>query len=75
MTKDYVKLQLSANLVALASVVLTLFFYGSLGVVVTSLVSFLYLAFLYAINYFASKEIPSKTDVASTLAVLVLIAV
>lgn len=42
--------------------------------VVTSLVSFLYLAFLYVINYFAVKEIPSKTDVLSTLTVLILIA-
>lgn len=54
---------------------LALFFYGTLGVVVTSLVSFLYLAFLYVINYFAIKEIPSKKDVLSTVAVLILIAV
>lgn len=53
---------------------LALFFYGSLGVVVTSLVSFLYLAFLYAINYFVTKEIPTKFDVASTFVVLALIA-
>ena len=75
MTPEYVKLQLSANVVALAATVLVLFFYGSLGVVVTSLVSFLYLAFLYAINYLAIKEIPSKADVLSTFAVLALIAV
>lgn len=75
MTPDYVKLQLSANVIALGATVLVLFFYGSLGVVVTSLVSFLYLAFLYVINYLAIKEIPSKFDVLSTLVVLALIAV
>lgn len=75
MTREYVKLQLSANVVALGATVLALFFYGSLGVVVTSLVSFLYLAFLYVINYLATREIPSKSDVLSTLAVLALIAV
>lgn len=74
MTGEYLRLQLFSNVVALAAVIITLFFYGSLGVVVTSLVSFLYLAFLYAINYFFQKEIPSRSDVASTVAVLVLIA-
>jgi hypothetical protein len=75
MTPDYLKLQIFSNVVALAAVVLTLFFYGTLGIVVTSLVSFLYLAFLYAMNYALSREIPSKGDVLSTLAVLILIAV
>lgn len=75
MTPEYLRLQIFSNVVALAAVVLTLFFYGSLGVVMTSLVSFLYLGFLYGVNYLASKEIPSKSDVLSTLAVLILIAV
>lgn len=75
MTPDYLKLQVFSNVIALAAVVLTLFFYGTLGVVVTSLVSFLYLAFLYVINYVLSGESPSKKDVLSTMAVLILIAV
>ncbi len=75
MTSAYLKLQLFSNVIALAAVILTLFFYGTLGIVVTSLVSFLYLAFLYFINYVLSGESPSKKDVLSTLAVLALIAV
>ncbi len=75
MTPGYLRLQIFSNVVALAAVVLTLFFYGTLGIVVTSLVSFLYLAFLYAMNYAFTREIPSNLDVLSTLAVLILIAV
>ena len=62
-TKKYAKLLFSANLVVIFSVLLVLTMYSSLGVVTTSLLSLLYLVFIYIFWYLLLKEIPSKKDV------------
>lgn len=62
-TKKYAKLLFSANLVVIFSILLVLTMYSSLGVVTTSLLSLLYLVFIYIFWYLLLKEIPSKKDV------------
>lgn len=72
-TKKYAKLLFSANFVAIISVLLVLTMYSSLWVVITSLLSLLYLVFIYMFWYIILKEIPSKKDV--IIAILVSICI
>lgn len=62
-TKKYTKLLFSANLIAVISVLLVLTMYSTLWVVITSLLSLLYLVFVYMFWYIILKEIPTKKDV------------
>ena len=72
-TKKYAKLLFSANLIAVISVLLVLTMYSTLWVVTTSLLSLLYLVFVYMFWYIILKEIPTKKDV--VIAVLVSICI
>jgi len=67
--KNYIKLLTFANSVVLISILLALTMYSSLGVILTSLLSLLYLAFIYILGYFILWEKPSKKDILVTLAV------
>jgi drug/metabolite transporter (DMT)-like permease len=49
--------------------------YSSLWVVLTSLLSLLYLGFIYILGYFILKEVPTKKDILVTLFVAVCIIV
>ena len=68
-TKKYAKLLFSANIVGVSSILLALTMYSTLWVITTSLLSLLYLVFVYILGYFILKEIPSKKDVLITILV------
>lgn len=67
LTKKYLKLLLFTNSVVIISILLALTMYSTLWIVLTSLLSLLYLAFVYLLGYFVLKEIPTKKDVLVTL--------
>ena len=67
--KGYIKLLFSTNTIVVTSIILALTMYSSLWVVLTSLLSLLYLAFIYILGYFILWEKPSKKDILVTLAV------
>jgi len=67
--KPYIKLLFLTNSVVIVSILLSLTMYSSLWVVLTSLLSLLYLAFIYVLGYFILWEKPSKKDILVTLAV------
>lgn len=72
-SKKYAKLLFWANFVAIISILLSLTMYHSLWVVLTSLLSLLYLVFIYILGYFILKEKPTKKDVIITILVSILI--
>lgn len=63
LTKKYTKLLISSNFIVVTSILLVLTLYNGLWVVATSLLSLLYLVFVYVLWYFILKEIPSKKDI------------
>jgi len=67
LTKSYFKLLTSANIIAIISILLVLNMYTSLWIVATSLISLLYLWFVYFFWYLILKEVPSKKDILVTL--------
>lgn len=67
LTKSYFKLLTSANIIAIVSILLVLNMYTSLWIVATSLISLLYLWFVYLFWYLILKEIPSKKDILVTI--------
>jgi len=69
-TKKYLALLLSSNVVIIVSILLSLTLYSTLWVVATSLISLLYLVFVYILWYFFLKDIPSKKDVFVTIFVV-----
>jgi len=69
LTKKYIKLLMTTNSIVIVSILLSLTMYSTLWVVLTSLLSLLYLWFVYIISYFILKEIPSKKDVTVTIIV------
>lgn len=73
LTKKYIKLLLFTNSVVVLSILLSLTMYSSLWVVLTSLLSLLYLVFIYILWYFILKEIPSKKDILVTILVAICI--
>lgn len=75
LTKKYIKLLLFANSIVIVSILLALTMYSMLWVVLTSLLSLLYLVFIYILWYFVLKEIPSKKDITVTLLVALCIIV
>jgi hypothetical protein len=73
LTKQYIKLLMFTNSMVIISILLALTMYTTLWVVLTSLLSLLYLVFIYILWYFILKEIPSKKDVLVTLFVAICI--
>ena len=73
MTKGYLKLLITANSIVIVSILLALTMYSTLWVVLTSLLSLLYLWFIYILGYFILKEVPSKKDMLVTLFIAVCI--
>lgn len=62
-TYDYAKILFTANTVGIISILLVLTMYTTIGIVATSLISLLYLIFVYLFGYLILKEIPAKKDV------------
>lgn len=67
--KSYVKLMMFVNSIVIVSILLALTMYSTLWIVTTSLLSLLYLIFVYIIWFFVLKEIPSKKDIVITVLV------
>ena len=60
---DYAKILFITNMVGITSILLVLTLYTSIWIVATSLISLLYLVFVYIFGYIILKEIPAKKDV------------
>lgn len=73
LTIKYLKLLILTNSIVIVSILLALTMYSTLWIVLTSLLSLLYLGFIYILGYFILKEIPSKKDILVTLFVAVCI--
>jgi len=69
-TKKYLALLLSSNIIVIVSILLSLTLYSTLWVVATSLISLLYLVFVYILWYLFLKDIPSKKDILVTIFVV-----
>ncbi len=67
--KTYIKLLILTNSIGIGSILLALTMYSNLWIVLTSLLSLLYLAFIYVLSYFILWEKPSKKDIIVTLLV------
>ncbi len=65
----YIKLLTSANLVSIWAILLSLTLLSTLWVVVTSLLSLLYLVFVYTLWYYFLGEKPTKKDLIITVLV------
>jgi drug/metabolite transporter (DMT)-like permease len=74
-TKNYAKLLFGSNFIVIISILLSLTMFSSLWVVLTSLLSLLYLVFIYILWYFILKEVPSKKDILITIFVSICIIV
>jgi len=75
LTKKYTKLLMWTNTIVIFSILLALTMYSTLWVVLTSLLSLLYLAFVYILGFLILKEIPSKKDILVTICVAICIIV
>ena len=75
LTKKYIKLLLFTNSLVIASILLSLTMYSSLWVVLTSLLSLLYLVFIYILGFFILKEVPSKKDIIITFCIAICIVI
>jgi drug/metabolite transporter (DMT)-like permease len=73
LTKKFLKLLIWANCIIIFSIILALTMYSTLWVVATSLISLLYLVFIYTLGYFILKETPSKKDILVTIFVAICI--
>jgi len=73
LTKKYSKLLIFTNSVVIVSILLSLTMYTTLWVVLTSLLSLLYLVFIYILGYFILNEVPSKKNILVTLIVAIFI--
>lgn len=71
--KKYIKLLILANTLGLVSTILVLKMYISLWIITTSLISLLYLVFVYLLWYIFLKEIPSKKDIFVSVFVIICI--
>jgi hypothetical protein len=63
LTRKYSQLLFSANIIWIVAIIIWLTMYSTLWVVATSLISLLYLLFVYWFWYIILKEIPAKKDV------------
>lgn len=75
LTKKYIKLLMFTNTIIVIPILLTLTMYSKLWVVLTSLLSLLYLVFIYILSYFILKEIPNKKDIIVAILVTICIIV
>lgn len=73
LTKKYLKLIFWTNSVVIVSILLALTMYSTLWIVATSLISLLYLVFVYILWYLILKEIPAKKDIIITILVSICI--
>jgi hypothetical protein len=73
LTKQYIKLLMFTNSIVIISILLALTMYSTIWVILTSLLSLLYLGFIYILWYFILKEVPTKKDTLVTLFVAVCI--
>lgn len=71
--KKYLKLLTSANTVAVWSIIMVLTMYSSLWVVATSLLSLLYIFFVFTLWYIFLWEKPSKKDIIVTILISICI--
>jgi len=74
-TKKYAKLLLFTNTVVITSILLSLTMYSSFWVVLTNLISLLYLIFIYILGYLFLKDIPSKKDILVTIFIAICIVI
>lgn len=61
--KKYIKLLTTANTISVWSVLIALTMYTTIWIIATSLLSLLYLVFVYILSYFILWEKPSKKDI------------
>ncbi len=73
LNKKYLKLLTSANTVAVWSIIMVLTMYSSLWVVATSLLSLLYIFFVFTLWYIFLWEKPSKKDIITTILISICI--
>ena len=73
LNKKYLKLLTSANTVAVWSIIMVLTMYSSLWVVATSLLSLLYIFFVFSLWYIFLWEKPSKKDIITTILISICI--
>lgn len=71
--KKYVKLLTAANTVAVWSIIMVLTMYSSLWVVATSLLSLLYIFFVFSLSYIFLWEKPTKKDTIITILISICI--
>jgi hypothetical protein len=67
LTKKYLKIIIWANFIIISSIILSLTMYTTLWVVGTSLISLLYLLFIYTLWFIILKETPTKKDILVSL--------
>lgn len=72
-TFSFLKLIVFVNSIVIASILLSLSMYSNLWVVTTSLLSLLYILFIYILWYFILKEKPTKKDLIITWLVVICI--
>ena len=72
---NFFRVSFIANLTVVFSIILSLTMFKELWVIATSLISLLYLGFVYILWYFILKEIPSKKDIIITILVAICIMV
>lgn len=72
-TKPFIKITSLSNTIVVWSILLSLTMFKSLWIVSTSLLSLLYIFFLYILSYLFLKEIPSKKDLIVTWFVVICI--
>lgn len=73
LTKDYLSILFISNGIIICAIILALGMYKNLWVIATSLISLLYLVFVYILWYFFLKEVPKKKDVIVTLLIVICI--
>lgn len=71
--KKYSLLLMSANSISIIAIILSLTMFKELGVIITSLLSLLYLFFVYILGYFILKEKPTHKDILISLGVAICI--
>ena len=69
LTKSYLKLLLQTNIIIIIAIIIALGMYKNLWIVATSLISLLYLVFVYLFWYMLLREIPAKKDIFVTILV------
>lgn len=74
LNKKYIKLLTTANTISIWSILIVLTMYTTIWIVATSLLSLLYLVFVYVLSYFILWEKPSKKDIIISFLVSICVA-